>query len=150
MERNFAKNPRTLFEALTIIHNKFKAGHLVKLFYHHPNNQKLTCPIGALLTQPQLDDLRKRDLNDKRIDFVNVRIGTNNIKAMTGMNIRQLKAIQSAMDDSNSKGSAGLANLITKLNHIYIRHKLNPNQLRHRFTFGGVQFDVHLPKKVAQ
>jgi len=142
MERNFATHPRTLYESLSIIYDKYKAGHLVAFVYVDPKNPKHTCPIGALFTPAQLKDLIRRRINNKTIRNVMFRIGQGNLRAMTGMNIQQLEQIQGLMDYNQ------MSQLTSKLHRIHLRTRTHPNQRRHRFSIGTVSYDLYLPKVI--
>lgn len=89
--RDFAKDPRTMRESLQIIHQAHSDRLLASQAYLTGRNK---CAIGHLLTDAQLYDICDDGYNRGDVNTLQKVYGSKNLKAMTGMDMRQLRALQ--------------------------------------------------------
>lgn len=94
--------PKTLREALTrALAFAEKAKNYGSCCYQSKNGN--TCIIGSFFTSEQRRDIAKRGLNGSSALSLSEKLGSNNIRAMTGMSIEQTRVLQSMFDKRHGK-----------------------------------------------
>lgn len=100
---------RTKLQALQHIMSEYLARRLGRseygqcLYRSVEGNMERHCAVGSLFDKAQLDDLVGRGLNHTAIWGVTNKIGRENIEAVTGMSVSELKTIQRIHDSEISE-----------------------------------------------
>jgi len=101
-----AQAPKTTREALERALNYAKTHELAK--YHYVNYNGDCCIIGQFFTPEQRKLIRTTDtpsgsLNEKDVFELAGRIGKKNLKAMTGLTVKQAAALQFQNDNTSKE-----------------------------------------------
>lgn len=93
--RDFAKQPRTLRESFDLILKAASNGRLIGGYFTKGDKYDA---IGCLLTPKQRAEIRRKMYDDQNINDLVKHFGSENLKAMTGMTVKQAMSIVDVLD----------------------------------------------------